>query len=619
MSKEMKKNLGKIVLVLAAVGIFFFYGKASGLFLSRLAGPVPPVYIKPVPDDWEAAKRENTAAIASHLEANNTHFEHFANYPVSKTDGIPLILLKLLPKVAPEFWGNDENFLSVMGLFNDERLVGYPFPRGIGFTALTREDPYGAIDYASFTCGGCHIGRVRLPGGNFEYLNGGVNSQFDVIGYRMRIVQTLNSIYGNETDAVKKAQMVIETFNDALEKTHAEDPNYFYNNSYYDNKRFDAEYEARQIDLFRENASATITQFVSHQEQAYEGWKIISEKYYPNIADRIVQGFPGMEDAIAFNAVSGYLGLKQKTTTKLFAPLALPRSHGITDIMVVWDQDSRNPRWNEDENRLINGGGQWNGHIPLPIYKNIAAQITLGFDNVDVTVSAHAEKLLDKIPPPMYPFDVNLDLARQGRDLFADNCATCHQPNNGEVYTQLGTDPGRAKIAGTIITVGAQASFSATAICGPDTTVEMDGQPANPCATYRGVSMEGKSRFVMTPPRVHNGYNALPLTGLWAQAPYLHNGSVPTLYHMLMPSERPDAYIKSQLDFDTEKVGFFWDKDLVQPSGVEEGYLYDTVSSPATSHAGHDQNISLDGVVHKLDWSDDEPGAMALIEFLKTL
>jgi hypothetical protein len=147
----------------------------------------------------------------------------------------------------------------------------------------------------------------------------------------------------------------------------------------------------------------------------------------------------------------------------------------------------------------------------------------------------------------------------------------------------------------------------------------MYGKPARPCAEYRGVSMEGKSKFVMTAPRVHDGYNALPLTGLWAQAPYLHNGSVPTLYHLLMPSERPVVFMKSRLDFDPEKVGFFWDANLEQPSGIKEGYLYDTASTPAISNAGHDADITIDDVTYKLDWSDDSAGAMALIEYLKTL
>jgi hypothetical protein len=620
----MKKNIGKIIAIIIVVSGFFLYGKASGLFESRLAAPNTPAYVKPVPDDWELAQQQRRAEIKSHISKHAEDYDHFANFPVSQTDGIPLIVLKLLPKVAPEFWGDEDNFLSVMGLFNDERLQGYPFPRGIGFTGLVRKDTHSAIDYASFTCGGCHIGRTRLPDGSFDYQDGGVNSAFNVIGYRWRIVNTLNKLYGNETDPDKKKKLVIDAFLEALNYTHANNPTYFYNNFYHIDKtrgdrHFDSDYEAKQVALFKETAQTTIATFIDHQEKVYDGWKFISKKFYPNIEDTIALGFPGMEDAIGFNAASAYAGLKDNKLTSLFAGLALPQSHGVTDIMVVWDQDSRNPRWNEDETRLINGGGQWNGHIPLPIYKNIAAQITLGFDNVDITVSAHAENLLDKLPPAIYPFDVDTALAKKGQVLFEKNCATCHQPNNGKVYRNIDTDMGRAIIAGTIITVGAQSGFTTEDRCGPTTTVEMFGKPAQPCAEYRGVSMEGKSKFAMEAPKVHNGYNALPLTGLWAQAPYLHNGSVPTLYHMLIPSDRPDVFMKSRLDYDQEKVGFSWDQNIKLSTDINEAYLYDTTSSPSISNKGHDKDITLEGVTYKLNWNDDKESATALLEYLKTL
>ena len=613
----MLKRVFRLLLIAVVIIVLLLYGKASGLFDTRLDAPEPPAYVHTVPTDWAAAQRQRKTDIAAHLAKHRENYDHFANFPVSQTQGIPLIVLKLLPKLAPEFWGDEDNFLSVMGLFHDERLVGYPFPRGIGFTGLVRKDMFADIDYASFTCGGCHIGRVRHDDGQYEYLDGGVNSGFNVIGYRQRIVQTLNKIYGSETDQDKKNELVIQALLKALDKVQDQNPGYFYKNYSHQGRNFDHNYESQQIALFKKDATNIITQFIDHQEMVYDGWLIISKKFYPNIEERISSGFAGMEDAIGFNAATAYQGLKAKKLTSLFAPLGLPRSHGVTDIMVVWDQDSHDPRWNEDKTRLINGGGQWNGHIPLPIYKNIAAQVTLGFSEIDISVSAHAERLLKDLPPAIYPFEVNLDLARKGQRLFSENCADCHQPNNGKVYTQMGTDMGRARIAGTIITVAAQSGFTSTADCSPTTTIEMEGEQVQPCAEYRGVSLKGNSKQAMLPPRVHDGYNALPLPGLWAQAPYLHNGSVPTLYHMLVPAERPDVFVKSRLDFDKQNVGFNWQQESWLDKS--EGYLYDTTASPATSNAGHDRDITENGKTYKLDWSDDKAGAWALIEYLKTL
>lgn len=610
----MLKRVFVFVLCALPVIVFALYGSASGLFDSRLQAPTPPAFVHQVPGDWIQAQQQRKAEIAAHLLRHQENYDHFANFPVSQTQGIPLIVLKLLPKLAPQYWGDEDNFLSVMGLFKDERLVGYPFPLGIGFTGLVREELDADIDYASFTCGGCHIGRMRMDDGSYEYLDGGVNSEFNVIGYRQRIVQTLNQIYAGETDRAKKNQLVIDAFLTALEDV--QQPDYFYNNYRHGARLFDTEYEAKQISLFKRDAASTITEFINHQEMVYDGWLLIAKKFYPNIEERISSGFAGMEDAIGFNAATAYQGLKAKTLTRLFAPIALPGSHGVTDIMVVWDQDSHDPRWNDDNSRLVNGGGQWNGHIPLPIYKNIAAQVTLGFSDIDVSVSAHSEKLLQFLPPAIYPYDVDIDLARKGQQLFTDHCADCHQPNNGRVYTEMGTDMGRAKVAGTLITVGAQLGFTGDADCSPTKTIEMEGELVKPCAEYRGVSLKGQSKQAMLPPRVHKGYNALPLPGLWAQAPYLHNGSVPTLYHMLVPAERPEVFVKSRLDFDKKMVGFKWQQvDWDQT----EGYLYDTSSSPSISNAGHDQDISLDGKTYKLDWSDSKTDAWALIEYLKTL
>jgi hypothetical protein len=147
----------------------------------------------------------------------------------------------------------------------------------------------------------------------------------------------------------------------------------------------------------------------------------------------------------------------------------------------------------------------------------------------------------------------------------------------------------------------------------------MNGTPGRPCAEYKGVSLEGKKDLAMTSPYRHDGYNALPLIGIWAQGPFLHNGSVPTLYHMLVPGERPARFIKSRLDFDKEKVGFSWDADTPTNSGSKEGYLWNTTSSPALGNSGHDKNIQDGNKTYMLDWSDDKAGAMAIIEYLKTL
>jgi hypothetical protein len=207
------------------------------------------------------------------------------------------------------------------------------------------------------------------------------------------------------------------------------------------------------------------------------------------------------------------------------------------------------------------------------MFRNLAAELTLGLgSDTDLRVAAFAVDLLNDLPAAPYPFQVDIALAKKGAALFAENCSGCHKPHNGKVY-DLGTDLGRAHVVSQAMAASARESF--TKICSATHVVTMPpkGEEIKPCSEFEGVSLAGKPmQLVIADPARHEGYNALPLGGVWAQAPYLHNGSVPTLYHLLVPSERPVAFIKGR-----------------------------------------------DGKHWKLDWSDDKEGAMAIVEYLKTL
>lgn len=95
-------------------------------------------------------------------------------------------------------------------------------------------------------------------------------------------------------------------------------------------------------------------------------------------------------------------------------------------------------------------------------------------------------------------------------------------------------------------------------------------------------------------------YRARPLEGIWATAPYLHNGSVPNLEELLLPSKRSKVFKVGSREFDPVNVGFRTDR----------GFEFDT-SLPGNSNAGHDTY----GVK---DLTDDTQRA-ALLEYLKSL
>ena len=98
-------------------------------------------------------------------------------------------------------------------------------------------------------------------------------------------------------------------------------------------------------------------------------------------------------------------------------------------------------------------------------------------------------------------------------------------------------------------------------------------------------------------------YKARPLDGIWATAPYLHNGSVPNLYQLLLPAKdrKPTFYVGTR-DFDPVNVGFVIDKR-------DGAFQFDT-SLPGNSNAGHD-TYGTDTLTDVQRWQ--------LIEYLKTL
>jgi len=593
----------------AALSLLFLAGCGN----NPLEAPDAPAAVENVPSNWSQEQQRRQQHKSQYLATHQEAYDWFSLYAFSETDGVPFILLKLLPVIAPEYWSGEDNFLKVVGLNNDPARPGYPLATGIGISTMARSEKLGNIDYTSFTCAACHIGRVRTPQGELKLIEGGVNSEFNIVQYRVRVYQTLQKVFKGETDSSIKNTLLVNAFITALQTAQNKDPHYFYNNYQAQGVDFSGDYEQQQIALFKKDAANIITKFTDSAQSEYSSYAALLDKNYDGFQQQSLKGFAGMADATGISTTSAYAGLQGNFFTRLFSSYILPPAPGITDFMTVWEQDKRKASWDKDHKTLINGGGQWNGNIPIPMYRNLAAQLTLGLEGNDIRVAAFGVELLDGLPASVYPFDVNVELAQKGQQLFTDNCAQCHQPHNGKIYDNLGTNLDRSLVVNWLIRKGGIDGFYKQ--CSPDTEVEMYGEKQKPCAEFDGVSLKGKKDLIMSPDNQHHGYSARPLSGIWAQAPFLHNGSVPTLYHLLVPEERPKSFIKSQLDYDSSLLGFAWDKQ----KSFTEGYLFDTESFPTFSNVGHDKDIKEGDKVFKLNWSNDKPSAMALIEYLKTL
>jgi hypothetical protein len=210
------------------------------------------------------------------------------------------------------------------------------------------------------------------------------------------------------------------------------------------------------------------------------------------------------------------------------------------------------------------------------------------------------ERTLHKLRPPPWPADilgaVDPALAEQGRVAFASRCAGCHgiQVIRGTggapewhvpviPLARIGTDPNAARgFAGRTYDASAlgfrQRIGGAEALRVVTERVKdraydelVPGVMAEERAALDGF---GRENLVRAP----CGYKARPLIGIWATAPFLHNGSVPSLHDLLSP-ERPATFVVGDREFDPEKVGYRSDR-------LEFGALFDT-TMPGNSNQGH--------------------------------
>ena len=253
---------------------------------------------------------------------------------------------------------------------------------------------------------------------------------------------------------------------------------------------------------------------------------------------------------------------------------------------------------------------------------------------VNVRIHEPLNPFIDNLPPPPYPFaSVDLARAREGKALFQDKCATCHAPRNERIYpsTMLGVDPNRTLVNTSVSRYGLAALvMEACVIYG----MNHKGEPgADWCVPKGDWNARLDEYFRDTPRRVvdhTSGYKADMLHGIWAQAPYLHNGSVPTLGQLLCPATRPVKFLRGNLHYDEALVGFEWaDRPAARYAPGETLLVkeFDT-TIPGRSNAGHrfgadlcPDTKGLDPIADRKEIATRVTGSRvgALLAYLKTL
>jgi mono/diheme cytochrome c family protein len=189
------------------------------------------------------------------------------------------------------------------------------------------------------------------------------------------------------------------------------------------------------------------------------------------------------------------------------------------------------------------------------------------------------ESFIDTLEPPSFPQRIDGVLVGQGKAIYQERCAECHAEGGARTGTaiplsELGTDPQHV-------------------------------------LAWQQVNADRMNVVVRTLGAEHadvegaqGGYVAKPLVGLWLLGPYLHNGSVPTLWDLLaLPAQRPAVFYRGYDVVDLDRVGF-----ISTGSEAEAyGFRFDT-GIRGNGNGGH---------IYGTDLSDGDK--RALLEFLKTL
>ena len=249
------------------------------------------------------------------------------------------------------------------------------------------------------------------------------------------------------------------------------------------------------------------------------------------------------------------------------------KSIGTADFMSIWDQQSREGMWLH-----------WDGNNDSLDERNLSASIGAGAtpltlsDSFNMAGITRIKNWIMTLPPPRYPFAIDGAKAQAGKPIYEAKCASCHEEGHrgfGAVIplVYLQTDPER------------QLAFDRTVAAKMNTIGK--GKPW------------AFNRF-----RTTDGYASHPLDGIWLRAPYLHNGSVPTLAELLLPPpERRQTFYRGNDVYDPVRVGFV--SDIAQ-SGPRHFYLFDT-QDRGNGNGGHLYGINLTPAEKD-----------ALLEYLKT-
>lgn len=386
-------------------------------------------------------------------------------------------------------------------------------------------------------CSACHSARITYQGRSLQV--DGAPAHFDAVAFIVELLQSLDSTLA-------------------------------------DPQRL-AAFLKRLTSLQEAQLPADAAQLKQQADTALESLRLLRAKlaYIQNLRGLRPTTQPGFGRLDAFVAARDLL-FGEKHAIDVNSPVSLPPIFGLAKL-----------RWYHYDNNtnsiLQRNIGQSLGVGAVADMKSFAS-------TVEVRSLLRLEELVRRIPTPRWPTEIlgKLDAVRQSRGavLYRTHCASCHDygpdgsfPDQVVDLKTVGTDPNRA--VNFARPVGEKPFASALGEVLAE--VERRGFEREHVTPQEAAQME--------PPQViwrtNLGYSSRPIDGVWATAPYLHNGSVPTLYDLLLPpAQRPRTFLTGSREYDPKKVGYVTD------GAAGATFLFDTAAD-GNHNTGHTWGTEL--------------------------
>lgn len=463
-------------------------------------------------------------------------------------------------------------------------------PIGLSKTIVKRKGSNVEDVQVGLTCAACHNAQLNYQGKRIR-IDGGVANAFDMMGYVNALDDAVQATLADKQKFDRLATRLGAMSAEAKAEL---------------GKRF--EREAGPIHYFRSRTIATPT------------------IWGPSRIDAI--------SAIVNRLVSTETEIPQNLSTPL-APTKPPFLwNSPQGTWTQWRAVQKDPI----ERNLVEAMGVF---MPMNLHSKTPEE-GLFDSNALLLNLQQIENQLTRLAPPKWPEEVFGRIDRQkaaaGKALFSTHCASCHNawpytwtaPNKfGKRFLEVGvvpqkyvgTDPGQFDNTRPYSFTGAIAPY----LPGPFKDKAMIPTGAQYALTVKLVLDKALSQLKLNEEQTANlhgyrdlpvarqtedAYKAAPRDGVWATPPFLHNGSVPNLYEMLVPAKERTKKFYVGREFDPVKVG-------LDTSGKSGSFLLDT-ELRGNSNAGHsfENGPRGNGTIGPLL---TESQRWALVEYLKSI